>query len=147
MLPPFGRQDAPSTSGMDAWHHPVGISSVLLIRNNQSDCGDQPDDRHGIPGARAGAGRQHRPERLVHARLQHCGLKVGTPRCGVRSSQRDDPATASRLTKSRPGRETVPAFLFLGREKKGAADGNRNPCHAGCKPPGGLLKQTPEAKD
>ena len=64
---------------------------------------DRFDDRHGISGARPRAGRQHRSKRLVHARLQHRGLKVGTPRCGVRSSQRDDPTTASRLIQNQAG--------------------------------------------
>src|ERR1039458_1416571 len=37
---------------------------------------DRLDDRHGVSSAGAGAGRQHRPKRLVHARLQHRGLKA-----------------------------------------------------------------------
>ena len=35
---------------------------------------DRSDDRHGVSGACARAGRQHRSKRLVHARLQHRGL-------------------------------------------------------------------------
>ena len=60
----------------------TGIRGANLHRHRRVDDGDvlhagahhhadRPDDGHGIPGAGARAGRQHRSKRLVHARLQH----------------------------------------------------------------------------
>jgi hypothetical protein len=58
-----GRMDDGQVLDAGAHHHPDGSN-----------------DRHGGAIACPGAGRQHRSKRLVHARLQHRGLKVGTPR-------------------------------------------------------------------